>query len=123
MAAVGLATLIPTTPGAVGVAEVAYIGFLTGVTGPGQTDQLTAAILIFRAFQWLAPIPIGWILLVIMRGEHWREIAQVSGGPVTPTADARVANGAGHQYSSCRRSQSCHASPSSAPFGAWSRIG
>ena len=44
--------------------------------------------------QWLAPIPIGWILLVVMRGSHWREIAQVSGSPAAPTADARVANGA-----------------------------
>jgi putative heme transporter len=74
MAAVSLVALIPITPGAVGVTEVAYIGFLTAVAGEGLTDQITAAIVIFRAVQWLAPIPIGWILLVIMRGEHWREI-------------------------------------------------
>ena len=94
MAAVALVSLVPITPGAVGVAEVAYIGFLSAVAGSGLTDEITAAIVIFRAVQWLAPIPIGWILLVIMRGEHWREIAQVSGSPATPTADARVANGA-----------------------------
>jgi putative heme transporter len=78
MAAVALVALIPITPGAVGVTEVAYIGFLTAVAGAGLTDQITAAIVIFRAAQWLAPIPIGWILLVIMRGEHWREIEQGS---------------------------------------------
>lgn len=78
MAAVALVALIPITPGAVGVTEVAYIGFLTAVAGEGLTDQITAAIVIFRAAQWLAPIPIGWILLVIMRGEHWREIGQGS---------------------------------------------
>ena len=94
MAAVALVSLVPITPGAVGVAEVAYIGFLSAVAGSGLTDEITAAIVIFRAVQWLAPIPIGWILLVIMRGEHWREIAQVSGSPASPTADARVANGA-----------------------------
>jgi uncharacterized membrane protein YbhN (UPF0104 family) len=75
MAAVALVALIPITPGAVGVTEVAYIGFLTAIAGEGLTGQITAAIVIFRAAQWLAVIPIGWILLVIMRGEHWREIA------------------------------------------------
>ncbi len=94
MAAVALVSLVPITPGAVGVAEVAYIGFLSAVAGSGLTEEITAAIVIFRAAQWLAPIPIGWILLVVMRGEHWREIAQVSDGPASPAADARVANGA-----------------------------
>ena len=94
MAAVALVSLVPITPGAVGVAEVAYIGFLSAVAGEGLTDEITAAIVIFRAAQWLAPIPIGWILLVIMRGEHWREIAQVSDSAASPTVEARVANGA-----------------------------
>ena len=94
MAAVALVSLVPITPGAVGVAEVAYIGFLSAVAGPGLTDEITAAIVIFRAVQWLAPIPIGWILLVIMRGEHWREIAQISDSAAPPTVEARVANGA-----------------------------
>ena len=55
------------------------IGFLTAVAGEGLTDTITAAIVIFRAAQWLAPIPIGWILLVIMRGSRWREIGQGAG--------------------------------------------
>jgi uncharacterized membrane protein YbhN (UPF0104 family) len=76
MATVAVVALIPITPGAVGVTEVAYIGFLTAVGGAGLTEQITAAIVIYRAAQWLAPIPIGWILLVIMRGSHWREIEQ-----------------------------------------------
>jgi putative heme transporter len=75
MAAVALVAMVPITPGAVGVSEIAYIGLLTAVAGEGLTDEITAAIVIFRAVQWLAPIPIGWILLVIMRGGHWREIA------------------------------------------------
>ena len=84
MAAVALVALIPITPGAVGVSEVAYIGFLTAVAGEGLTDEITAAIVIFRAAQWLAPIPIGWVLLVIMRGSHWREIAEAPGGAGAP---------------------------------------
>ena len=42
--------------------------------------------MIFRAAQWLAPIPIGWILLVIMRGSHWREIEQVGGDAAASAA-------------------------------------
>jgi len=91
MAAVALVALIPITPGAVGVTEVGYIGFLTAVAGEGLTDQITAAIVIFRAAQWLAPIPIGWILLVIMRGEHWREIGEES--PDRETTPAPVEAG------------------------------
>ena len=74
MAAVALVSLIPITPGAVGVSEVAYVGLLTAVAGEGLADQITAAVVIFRAAQWLAPIPIGWILLIVMRGSHWREL-------------------------------------------------
>ncbi|MFL5725341.1 MAG: YbhN family protein [Chloroflexota bacterium] len=74
MAVVGLVALIPITPGAIGVAEVAYIGLLSAVAGDGLTDEITAAIVIFRAVQWLAPIPIGWVLFAIMRGPRWREI-------------------------------------------------
>jgi putative heme transporter len=74
MAAVALVALIPITPGAVGVSEVAYIGLLSAVAGETMTGQITAAIVIFRAAQWLVPIPLGWILLVIMRGSHWREL-------------------------------------------------
>ena len=62
-------------------ARLAYIGFMTAVAGEGLTAAITAAIVIFRAAQWLAPIPIGWILLVIMRGSHRRELEQVAGDP------------------------------------------
>ena len=54
---------MPITPGAVGVSEVAYIGILASLTGSAMTDQLTAAVSLFRIAQWLAPIPIGWVLL------------------------------------------------------------
>jgi uncharacterized protein (TIRG00374 family) len=74
MAAVALLALIPITPGAVGVSEVALIGLLTAVAGDGATAPITAAVMLFRAAQWFVPIPLGWILLVIMRGSHWREI-------------------------------------------------
>ena len=80
---VGIVSLVPITPGAVGVAEVAYIGILSRVAGSGMTEQLTAAVMLFRIAQWLAPIPIGWVLLLLLRRGHWGELL---GGPgVAPT--------------------------------------
>ena len=83
MAVVGIVSLVPITPGAVGVAEVAYIGILSSVAGSGMTEQLTAAVMLFRIAQWLAPIPIGWVLLIVLRRGHWGELL---GGPdMAPT--------------------------------------
>jgi len=84
MAAVALLALIPITPGGVGVSEVALIGLLTASAGEAATAPITAAVMLFRAAQWLVPIPLGWILLVIMRGSHWREID----AEATATAEA-----------------------------------
>ncbi len=74
MAVVGIVSLVPITPGAVGVSEVAYIGILSSVAGSGMTDQLTAAVSLFRIAQWFAPIPIGWVLLIVMRRGHSGEL-------------------------------------------------
>jgi putative heme transporter len=76
MAAVALLALIPITPGAVGVSEVALIGLLGAAAGQAMTGPITAAVMLFRAAQWLVPIPVGWILLVIMRGSHWRDLEE-----------------------------------------------
>ena len=83
MAVVGIVSLVPITPGAVGVTEVAYIGVLTSLGGSGMTEQVTAAVMLFRIAQWLIPIPIGWVLLLAMRRGHWGELL---GGPdLAPT--------------------------------------
>jgi uncharacterized protein (TIRG00374 family) len=74
MGVVGIVSLIPITPGAVGVAELAYVGILSSLTGPEMAGQLTAAVTLFRIAQWLAPIPIGWVLLIVMRRGHWSEL-------------------------------------------------
>ena len=70
MAVVGIVSLVPITPGAVGVTKVAYIGILTSVAQVGISDQLTAAVMLFRIAQWFAD-PIGWVLLIGMRRGHW----------------------------------------------------
>jgi uncharacterized membrane protein YbhN (UPF0104 family) len=74
MAVVGIVALVPITPGAIGVTEVAYIGVLSSVAGSGLTEQITAGIVLFRIAQWLAPIPIGWALLFVLRRGHWGEL-------------------------------------------------
>jgi uncharacterized protein (TIRG00374 family) len=87
MTAVTLIALLPITPGAVGVSEVAYVGLLSAVAGDGLADEIAAAVVIFRAAQWLLPIPLGWILLVVMRGSHWRDLV----GEEEPTPVAAAA--------------------------------
>jgi putative heme transporter len=77
MAVVWLVTLVPVTPGAVGVTEIAYIGVLSSVAGAGITEQLTAAVMLYRIAQWLAPIPIGWVLMLVMRRGHWGDLLEI----------------------------------------------
>jgi putative heme transporter len=74
MAIVGIVAFVPITPGAVGVSEVAYVGLLSAVAGQGASGQITAAVLLFRIAQWLAPIPIGWIVLAVLRGSRVAEL-------------------------------------------------
>ena len=57
MAIVALVSLIPITPGAVGVTEVAYVGLLSTVAGAGLTEPITAAVALLRIAQWLARSP------------------------------------------------------------------
>jgi uncharacterized membrane protein YbhN (UPF0104 family) len=83
MGVVGIVSLVPITPGAVGVAEVAYIAILSSVSGSAATDDITAAVSLFRIAQWLVPIPIGWVLLLVIRRGNWGELLGGSGGSTT----------------------------------------
>ena len=60
------------------------------MAGDGLTAPITAAIVLFRTAQWLIPIPLGWILLVIMRGSHWREL-EVAGNAAPDREEAGAA--------------------------------
>jgi uncharacterized protein (TIRG00374 family) len=52
-----LVTLVPLTPGALGVAELSYV---TGLTAVGvAAGGAAAAVLLFRFLTWFVPIPIG----------------------------------------------------------------
>jgi uncharacterized protein (TIRG00374 family) len=70
MAIVSFVALLPITPGAIGVSEVAYIALLTAAIDPAYAAQVAAAVLLYRVAQWLIPIPLGWALLIVMRRGH-----------------------------------------------------
>jgi uncharacterized membrane protein YbhN (UPF0104 family) len=52
--------MIPITPGSVGIAEASYIAILGAMAGPGWTDQITAAVFLFRIATWFVILPTGW---------------------------------------------------------------
>jgi putative heme transporter len=58
-----LVTIVPLTPGALGVAELSYVA---GLTAAGMTAAAAgAAVLVFRFLTWFLPIPCGvaaWLL-------------------------------------------------------------
>ena len=70
MAIVSIVALVPITPGALGVSEVAYMGLFSAVVDPGYASQVAAAVLLYRVAQWLVPIPVGWALFIVMRRGH-----------------------------------------------------
>jgi uncharacterized protein (TIRG00374 family) len=86
MGIVGIVSLVPITPGAVGVAELAYVGILSSLTGSAIPEQLTAAVTLFRIAQWFAPIPIGWVLFIVMRRGHWAALLGTDRVPLAPHA-------------------------------------
>ncbi len=58
-----LVTIVPITPGAVGVAELSYVAGLTAVGVPAAAAA--GAVLVFRFLTWFLPIPVGaacWLL-------------------------------------------------------------
>jgi uncharacterized protein (TIRG00374 family) len=60
-------TMIPITPGAVGVAEVVLVGMLAPIAGQEYVNQVAAGVLLYRLFTWLALIPTGMIALGIWK--------------------------------------------------------
>ena len=77
-----LVTLVPITPGALGIAELSYVAGLTAV-GVGAAGA-AAAVFLFRVLTWFVPIPLGlaaWLL--------WRRGV----GRVTVPAEPEAAEG------------------------------
>ena len=58
-AVVRVLTVLPLTPGGVGITELGLVGFLAAGTGHPVSAQVTAAVLLYRAVTYLPPIPLG----------------------------------------------------------------
>ena len=58
---VRLLTVLPITPGGLGITELGLIGILAAGAGHRDGAQVTAAVLLYRAVTYLPPIPLGAI--------------------------------------------------------------
>jgi len=64
---VRLLTVLPLTPGGIGITELGLIGILAAAAGHQATAQVTAAVLLYRAVTYLPPIPLGAIACLTWR--------------------------------------------------------
>lgn len=60
-----LVTIVPITPGAVGVAELSYVAGLVAVGV--EAAAATGAVLVFRFLTWFLPIPVGAVCWLLWR--------------------------------------------------------
>src|SRR6185437_13121528 len=64
---VRLLTMLPVTPGGLGITELGLVGILAASAGPRASAQVTAAVLLYRALTYLPPIPLGAAAWLIWR--------------------------------------------------------
>ncbi len=64
---VRLLTVLPVTPGGLGITELGLIATLTAGVGYRDGAQVTAAVLLYRAVTYLPPIPLGAIACLTWR--------------------------------------------------------
>jgi putative heme transporter len=74
-----LATAIPFTPGGAGVVEAVLIGGLVAAGGP--REQVTAAVLVFRALTWALPILVGVVCYLWWRRQSFAAPAPEPASP------------------------------------------
>jgi putative heme transporter len=72
---VRLLTVLPVTPGGVGITELGLVGILAAGADHKVAGQVTAAVLLYRAVTYLAPIPGGALACVA-----WRYAPTLRGG-------------------------------------------
>jgi uncharacterized protein (TIRG00374 family) len=64
---VRLVTVLPLTPGGLGITELGLVGVLAAGAGPRVSAQVTAAVLLYRAVTYLPPIPLGAAAFLVWR--------------------------------------------------------
>ena len=84
---VRLLTVLPITPGGLGITELGMVGVLTAGVGPRAAAQVTAAVLLWRAVTYLPPIPLGAAAFLV-----WRHApALIHPAPAVPAVPAALA--------------------------------
>src|SRR5512133_2866148 len=81
-----LVTIVPLTPGSAGVAEFALIAPL--VAAGGDPEQVTAAVLVYRALTWGLQIPVGVACYLWWRRSQRRAQPATTDGPRTTVPEA-----------------------------------
>jgi putative heme transporter len=81
-----LLTAVPVTPAGLGLVEATLIGGLTGAGG--NREQVTAAVLVYRALTWFLPILVGVVCLL------WWRRSRLASQPATPDGPPAVTPGA-----------------------------
>ena len=101
---VRLLTVVPVTPGGAGIAELGLVGILAAGTDHHVAVRVTAAVLLFRAVTYLAPIPTGalaclaWRYLPALgRGDHRSGTTSRRGDEVARRAPAECVQQPGRQ--------------------------
>jgi putative heme transporter len=64
---VRLLTVLPITPGGLGITELGLVSVLAAGAGPRASAQVTAAVLLYRAVTYLPPIPLGAAAWLVWR--------------------------------------------------------
>jgi putative heme transporter len=64
---VRLVTVLPLTPGGLGITELGLVGVLAAGAGSRESAQVTAAVLLYRAVTYLPPIPLGAAAFLVWR--------------------------------------------------------
>jgi putative heme transporter len=64
---VRLLTVLPITPGGLGITELGLISILAAGAGHRASAQVTAAVLLYRAVTYLPPIPLGALACLVWR--------------------------------------------------------
>jgi uncharacterized membrane protein YbhN (UPF0104 family) len=64
---VRLLTVLPVTPGGIGITELGLVGILAANSGHRAGAQVTAAVLLYRAVTYLPPIPLGAVACLAWR--------------------------------------------------------
>jgi putative heme transporter len=84
---VRLVTVLPLTPGGAGITELGLVGILSAGAGHKVAGQVTAAVLLYRAVTYLAPVPSGAIAYA-----GWRYAPGLRRGQGRPPATGRPAD-------------------------------